>query len=925
MVEFGRAVQARIVLGVRKVWRKNELSHRWHKMRLLLVVALSVGVVHAAAAPDPLISTLAGGGSALGDGGPATAALLNKPLSIAVDAAGNIYVADNMALRVRKITPAGVINTVAGNGTAAYNGEQIPAISAGIVPKAVAVDAAGNLYIAESSRVRKVSTNGLISTVAGNGVAGYGGDGGVATAAQLYGVNDIALDRQGNLYIADGINNRIRRVASTGIIDTVAGNGSTVVSSCGCSGDGSPAKLAAVWSPQGIALDAGDNLYVVETIGRLRRIDSAGIIDTVGGNGIFGADPAPRNVALALRDLAFDSRGNAYFSNAGLVLMLTVHGSLHVVAGTIDESTGGFYGESGFSGDGGPAKQALLRQPEGVALDAQNNLLIADSANGRIRKVSAVPQPVEPPGMFAFRAATKLDRLSMYLHKEVASGDVNGDGRDDIVFSTSTDPHSTAPYQTEFYGVGIVLQAPGGVFMEPFYLRREWPATTTKPILERGGLALADFNGDGVKDIVVSHGAGIEFIAGSRVNVFGARSFSGAYTAPAQELLVMDVNGDGNADLVARTTASATDFTQGIGIYFGSGTGEVLSRNFMAVPFPIAGLAGGDLNGDGLKDIATGFTESPGEPDAGGVAVFLKNAANGFAPARKYNALDHASDGVTIGDFNGDGRSDVVVGPHQFINITNLSVFSQDTAGQLLAPVALRTGVTPDAMLATDLNADGRDDLLVAHTSIWALGYHQQSSAGLAAEVKYEIPPLDYLQASSIAVGDVNHDGYKDALVVKAQGTLAVLYGTGRREGIRVNGGQPLVRADSGAAATQPTHQKPPVALVDRAELRRLVKPASVPARLYRAAVQWSEPMRRNTTTMGIRFLGAALMESFPKALRRLHAISTGRRADTPSVDYSPAPQHRLPVESPKRSVSSISASVGHNGSAYRSVCIRAP
>ncbi|MBI6545863.1 MAG: hypothetical protein HY692_03655, partial [Cyanobacteria bacterium NC_groundwater_1444_Ag_S-0.65um_54_12] len=219
-----------------------------------------------------IITTVAGSsGWVLGDGGPATSAQLNQPHGMAVDVTGNLYIADRDNNRIRKVDTAGIITTVAGNGTYGYSGDGGPATSAQLgKPNSIAMDGGGNLYIADeyNNNIRKVDTAGIITTVAGNGTLGYSGDGGLATSAQFYYIYGVAVDANGNLYIADWNNNRIRKVDTAGIITTVAGNGTP-----GYSGDGGPATNAALNRPYGVAVNAaGTLLYISDANRYIRRV-----------------------------------------------------------------------------------------------------------------------------------------------------------------------------------------------------------------------------------------------------------------------------------------------------------------------------------------------------------------------------------------------------------------------------------------------------------------------------------------------------------------------------------------------------------------------------------------------------------------------------------------------------------------------------
>ncbi|MFK8905631.1 RICIN domain-containing protein [Streptomyces sp. YS-3] len=366
--------------------------------------------------PAAAISTVAGTGVAAykGDNEPAVEAQLNRPYGIALDANGTLYLSDFYNNRVRRITTDGRISTVAGTGQAAFKGDGGPAVSAQLnYPREVVVDSTGTLYIADTNnhRIRKVTADGTISTVAGTGTAGFAGDGGPATGARLNLPVGLALNSAGELHISEYYNNRIRKVATDGTINTVAGTGQA-----GFKGDGGPAAVAQLRNPHGLAVDDADNIYIADYANhRIRKIDPDGGISTVAGTGTagFSGDDGPA-VSAKLNGpvgVAVDSTGTLYISDYSnhRVRKVTADGTISTVAGT---------GNAGFGGDDGLPASAQLNYPFGLALDCVDTLFIADHLNHRIRKITSSKTAGLPESGTVVRWANIRSRLRMGVLRE---------------------------------------------------------------------------------------------------------------------------------------------------------------------------------------------------------------------------------------------------------------------------------------------------------------------------------------------------------------------------------------------------------------------------------------------------------------------------------------------------------------------------
>jgi trimeric autotransporter adhesin len=328
------------------------------------------------------ITTVAGRSHFSGDGGPATGALMHLPDDVVVDSAGNLVISDNDNHRIRRVTPSGIVSTIAGTGKCAYTGDGGRAADAALCyPSQMAFDSSGNLYFADSgnSAVRKITTAGQIATVAGTGTYGDGGDGGQAAGTQLKYPRGLAIDAQNNLYISDYDAERVKKVtAATGGISTIAGNGNN-----GFSGDGGFASGTKLSGPGHLSLDTSGNLYIIDEGNlRVRKLSPNGIIQTIAGitDCCATTGKGTQTYLDVPGGVAVDRAGNVFIARSGsnLIDRLTPAGDLTTVAG----------GDSTGLGDGSLATNASLFFPRGLWLDASGDLYVADTYNSRIRKLT---------------------------------------------------------------------------------------------------------------------------------------------------------------------------------------------------------------------------------------------------------------------------------------------------------------------------------------------------------------------------------------------------------------------------------------------------------------------------------------------------------------------------------------------------------
>jgi uncharacterized protein (TIGR03437 family) len=473
-----------------------------------LVWAVSVSALHAQSCPYQVVAGPVG----LGDSGPATSAYLLTPGGVAVDAAGNVYIADTQQHRVRKVNTGGTIVTIAGNGTPGMSGDGGPGTTASLrTPQAVAIAADGSAYIADTGnhKIRLVSPDGTITTFAGTGHPGFSGDGGPATAAELNGPMGLAIDSSGALYVADTNNNRIRKIDGAGRITTMAGSSYSPQQFCCSAGDGGPAVKAQLQGPQAVAVGPGGVVYIADTLNSaVRRVAADGTSTTAAGTpGGFGNPTLPGSASQALGQptglvamadgtlviasfemlqLSADGQTLSLWSShqAGAIatdyaggMYLTNFDQVYRIAqrnGTADVFAGAAH--QGKSADGSSAAGSVFNQPVGLSTGADGALYIADYHNGRVVKLSngllRNAAAAQGPAAVAVDAAGNIftaDFSAGLIRKTTPDGTtqtIAGGGFGSPPLPGDSAAATSVSLNGSYRTVGIVAHPNGNVFVE---------------------------------------------------------------------------------------------------------------------------------------------------------------------------------------------------------------------------------------------------------------------------------------------------------------------------------------------------------------------------------------------------------------------------------------------------------------------------
>ncbi len=631
---------------------------------LTLIYPLQTSYVRA----QGIITTIIGNGTA-GFGGDEVLAInttLTSPSNAAVDSEGNIYIADTGNNRIRKVNTQGIISTIVGNGNADFSGDDSQAIDAALnSPVDVALDSDGNLYIVDNgnNRIRKVNTQGIISTIAGNGDADFTGDGGAAINASLNSPKSISIDNDGNIFIADNFNHRIRRVDIQGLISTVAGDGQAFFS-----GDGGLATEASLMDPSAVSVDADGNIFIADTRAhRIHKVDGNGIINTVAGDGgtgspgeLNGDDGIATEAQLSFPiDVFADNQGNIFIADQFTNNSIRKVDSQGVITTVAGNGEGGGVLHEGFSGDGGPATEASLGLPSGVFVDGNSNIYIADFFNNRIRKVNA-------EGI--------IDTVA-------GNGDAGFAGDDTLAIEASLN----APN-------GVVKDNNGNIFVADTENHRIRMVNAEGEISTVAGNGNANFSGDDghAKEASLNTPKGVAI--DNNGNLYIADQINHRIRKVDSEGIISTVAGDGNAffagDGELATEASVMDpngvFVDGDGNVFIADTRahriRKIDTNGIINTVAGNGQSGisGNPNGDG--DQAT--NAQLGFP----VGVFVDNTGNLFIVDQFNHAIRFVDTNGIISTVAGNGNGGGVVGDG----------FSGDGGAAVDASLALPAGVFVD-------------------------------------------------------------------------------------------------------------------------------------------------------------------------------------------------------------------------------------
>jgi len=741
------------------------------------------------------------GGAPNGDGGAAINSNLVDPATVAVDSNGNLYILDSAGQRVRKVAAGtGIITTFAGNGIAGYSGDGGPAAAAQIAyPTGIACDSAGNVYIAESTHIRKVTAvTGVINTIAGTGTAGSTGDGGSASQATFGYQLGVAVDGAKNIYVADSAAHRVRRIAAaTGIITAFAGTGAA-----GFSGDGGAAVSATMGAVWAIAADAAGNLFIADGDNlRVRKVDAVtGTITTIAGTGTWGSSgdfgPAAQAQVSYISGVAADLFGNVYLGeNDSRVRKISAAGTIYTVGGT---------GTPGYAGDGGPALQALVDFPGGLAVSREGIVYFADRGNVRVRKLT--PSVLSPAlSVTKTHAGTFVPGQTGAVYTLTVSNSAAGAPTTGTV--TVTDNLPSGLTLTSMSGAGwtclnnsctrgdVLAQ---GASYPPITVTVNVASNATSPLVNQATVSGGGSTGASASDTTAIPGQAVLSIAKTHTGNFSQGQGGATYTVTVSNaaaassgtvtvtemvpagLTLVSMAGTGwtcpgtaadnctRSDVLAagasyppitvtvNVAANATS-PQINNVSVSGGGSASANASDSTVVLPLRSQTGSDFDGDGTADVLWQDTIT------GLAQVWLLGGTQGTTVIGAANlTASNPWHIVGVGDFNGDGHPDVVW-QDPVSGAAQVWFLGGPQGNVVSGAVTLSKGNSWRIRSIADFNGDGHPDLIWQDpvsglAQIWFLGGSQGTTLLGAANLTQSNP------WRIVGTGDFNGDGHPDVL-----------------------------------------------------------------------------------------------------------------------------------------------------------------
>ena len=722
------------------------------------------------------VTTLAGSAGVPGaDDGAGNAARFNYPDSPACDASGNIYVADGANKTIRKVTPAGVVTTVAGSAGQTGSTDGTGSAARFTFPTAVACDPDGNLYVADNQTIRKITAGGEVTTFAG--LAGNpGSDDGTGSAARFTYPSGVACDSAGNVYVADTQNDTIRMITTAGVVSTLAGSPGVPGSADGQDG------TALFNQPESVACDAFGSVYVADSSNHtIRKVTATGDVTTIAG--LAGSYGSVDGIGGAARfwspsGVACDASGNVYVVDAGSTIRkVTPAGRVTTVAGSL-----GNWGS--VDGIGSTARF----QAEGIACDAVGNLYIADTSNSTIRKA------VCPAAVGGFIRVTQGSHGTISLTGDAGAAPAavavqHGDGKSFTItpdahyhavevtvdgvskgaltsysFTSVAEDHTiTASFEPDQVTLTVNSIGQGDVAKVPDHATYDYGSTVQLTANADPGWEFSSWGGDasGSANPKTATMDGDKTITAIfAVNMF-APYVGYSVSATSGEIAVADFSGDGAQDIAAISYETNT-----VSVLLGNGNGTLLPKQDYATAAGPQDIAAGDFNLDGHVDLAVAAT------DANHVSVLLGNGDGTLA-----SHSDYLSGGwpysIDVGDFNGDGKADVVTGNYYDDTV---SVLLSNGDGTFQAKRDYATAQGPWDVAVGDFDGDGKPDLVTANIDADAVSILFGNGDG-TFETKVDVTTAT--GPEGVAIGDFNGDGGQDLAVATDADCVSVLLGNG--------------------------------------------------------------------------------------------------------------------------------------------------